>query len=149
MDIFVGSLPFKLKEEEVKQLFEPYGEVSSAKIIIDKITRQNKGFGFIEMPNDEEALKAISALNQTEVQGRTIVVNKSEKKDPNEPKTFRGSNPKRDNYPKEEGFQKGSFKGGFTKGGGGGSHKGDFKKGGFKGGFDKKSGGGNKRRFDD
>lgn len=81
MDIFVGSLPFKLKETELKQLFESYGEVTSAKIIIDQITRQNKGFGFVEMPNDNEAEKAIAALNGSELSGRTIVVNKSEKRE--------------------------------------------------------------------
>jgi RNA recognition motif-containing protein len=81
MDIFAGSLPFKLSEEDLKKLFEQYGEVTSAKIIIDKITRQNKGFGFIEMPNEEDALKAIEALNGFEVLGRQIVVNKSEKKE--------------------------------------------------------------------
>ena len=81
MDIFAGSLPFKLSEEDLKKLFEQYGEVKSAKIIIDKITRQNKGFGFVEMPNDDEALKAIEALHGSEVMGRQIVVNKSEKKE--------------------------------------------------------------------
>lgn len=79
MDIFAGSLPFKLKEEDLKQLFEQYGEVTSAKIIIDKITRQNKGFGFVEMPNEAEAQKAIEALNGFEVLGRQIVVNISDK----------------------------------------------------------------------
>ncbi len=80
MDIFVGSLPFKLKEDQLKELFAAYGEVTSATIIIDKITRQNKGFGFVEMPNHQEAKKAIDALNGSEVLGRTIVVNKAEGK---------------------------------------------------------------------
>ncbi|WP_026997875.1 RNA recognition motif domain-containing protein [Flectobacillus major] len=77
MDIYVGSLPFKLKDAGLKELFEAYGEVSSAKIVIDKITRQNKGFGFVEMPNDEEALAAIQALNESELDGRKLIVNKS------------------------------------------------------------------------
>ena len=81
MDIYVGSLPFKLKEEELKALFEKHGEVTSAKIIIDKITSQNKGFGFVEMPNDDEALAAIEALNGSEIDGRAIKVNKSEPKE--------------------------------------------------------------------
>jgi RNA recognition motif-containing protein len=81
MDIFAGSLPFKLSEEDLKKLFEQYGEVNSAKIIIDKVTRQNKGYGFVEMPNDNEATKAIEALDGFEVLGRNIVVNKSEKKE--------------------------------------------------------------------
>ncbi|HYG37052.1 MAG TPA: RNA-binding protein [Cytophagales bacterium] len=81
MDIFVGSLPFKLKETQLRELFEKYGEVVSAKIIIDKISRQNKGFGFVEMPDEAAALAAIKELNGTEVEGRAIVVSKSEKKD--------------------------------------------------------------------
>jgi RNA recognition motif-containing protein len=80
MDIFVGSLPFKIKEKELQNLFEQYGTVSSVKIIIDKISRQNKGFGFVEMLDEEEALAAIKSLNGKEVMGRSIVVNKSEEK---------------------------------------------------------------------
>ena len=52
MDIYVGGLPFKMTEKELRSMFENYGEVESAKIIIDKITRQNKGFGFVTMPNN-------------------------------------------------------------------------------------------------
>jgi RNA recognition motif-containing protein len=77
MDIFVGSLPFRLKEAELKAMFEAYGEVKSAKIILDKITRQNKGFGFVEMPNKVEAEKAINNLHESEVMGRKIIVNES------------------------------------------------------------------------
>ena len=78
MDIFVGSLPFKLEESELRVFFEQYGEVTSVKIIIDVNTRQNKGFGFVEMPNDAEGLKAIEGLNGFEIGGRALVVNKSE-----------------------------------------------------------------------
>ncbi len=81
MDIFVGSLPFKLKEKELKELFEKFGEVTSAKIIKNKATRQNKGFGFVEMPNEEEIRKAIFELNGFEVMGRNLEVSISEKKD--------------------------------------------------------------------
>jgi RNA recognition motif-containing protein len=106
MDIFAGSLPFKLKEEDLKQLFEQYGEVTSAKIIIDKITRQNKGFGFIEMPNEEEAKKAIEALNGFEILGRQIVVNKSEKDKKDAPRNTERKN----NFSNQKG---GSGSGGF------------------------------------
>ena len=78
MNIFVGSLPFSLKETELKELFEGYGEVVSAKIITDKLSGRSKGFGFIEMTNDEDAQNAITGLNGTEIGGRKIVVNKSE-----------------------------------------------------------------------
>jgi len=81
MDIFVGSLSFKLKESELREAFEKFGTVSSAKIIIDKITRQSKGFGFVEMPDEEQAKLAISQLNGAEMYGRPLVVNESQKKE--------------------------------------------------------------------
>ena len=63
MNIFVGSLPFSLEESELQEFFEEYGEVTSAKIITDKFSGRSKGFGFVEMPNDEEARRAIDELN--------------------------------------------------------------------------------------
>mgnify|MGYP000654585334 CR=1 FL=1 len=72
MDIFVGSLPFKLKESELKEFFEQFGEVTSAKIIINKATRLSKGFGFVVMPNDKEAHEAIKKANGAELLGRKI-----------------------------------------------------------------------------
>lgn len=77
MNIFVGSLPFRLAEAELRELFEAYGEVSSARIITDKFSGKSRGFGFVEMPDDAEAQKAIDELNNSQVGGRTIVVNKS------------------------------------------------------------------------
>jgi RNA recognition motif-containing protein len=77
MDIYVGSIPFKWKEEKLVEIFGEFGEVHSAKIVIDKITRQNKGFAFVEMPNDEEAKAAIEALDGKEFEERKIIVNKS------------------------------------------------------------------------
>ena len=82
MDIFVGSLPFKIKSDVLKALFEEHGEVESVKIIMDKITRQNKGFAFVVMPNHHEAAAAIKALNGKEIMGRTIIVTVSEEKKP-------------------------------------------------------------------
>jgi RNA recognition motif-containing protein len=81
MNIFVGSLPFSLEESELQEFFEEYGEVTSAKIITDKFSGRSRGFGFVEMPNDEEAKKAIEELNGAEVNGRAIVVNESEKRE--------------------------------------------------------------------
>lgn len=80
MDIHVGSIPFKWKEAQLRAIFEAYGEVTSATIIIDKITRQNKGFGFVEMPKVGEAYRAIKALNGAEMEGRKITVSVSEGK---------------------------------------------------------------------
>ena len=76
MRLFVGNLPWSVSSEELKELFVGVGEVQEAIIITDQKGR-SKGFGFVEMPNDEEAKKAISALNGKEVQGRKIVVNKA------------------------------------------------------------------------
>jgi RNA recognition motif-containing protein len=95
MNIYVGSLHFKMSEAELKEVFEEYGEVTSAKIIIDKYSGKSKGFGFVEMPNEAEAKKAIEELNGAEVSGRNIIVNESIERP--ERKNFRdgGSNDRR------------------------------------------------------
>src|ERR1700749_1465169 len=82
MNIFVGSLPFKLQEDELKQLFEAYGEVSSVKLINDRETGRSKGFGFVEMPDDENAQQAIEGLNGSEIGGRKIAVSQAEERKP-------------------------------------------------------------------
>ena len=93
MEIFVGSLPFKITEEGLKELFEAYGEVRSVKIILDKFTRQNKGFGFVDMPNAQEALSAIKALDKSTLLDREIIVNRSEpKKEETTRGDFKGGN---------------------------------------------------------
>ncbi len=77
MNIYVGNLPFNMGEEDLKEIFEEYGEVSSVKIVSDKFTGRSKGFGFVEMDNDSEATNAIKELNNAEVSGRNIKVNES------------------------------------------------------------------------
>jgi len=77
MDIHVGNIPFKWKEKDLESLFDEFGEVVSVKIIIDKITRQNKGFGFVTMAHEEAGLKAINALDKTIYDDREISVSKS------------------------------------------------------------------------
>ena len=74
MNIFVASLNFKTRREDLQKAFEAYGEVTSAKIVKDRVSGRSKGFGFIEMSNDDEALLAIAGLNETELDGRPIVV---------------------------------------------------------------------------
>jgi RNA recognition motif-containing protein len=88
MNIFVGSLPFSIEEAQLSQSFEAFGAVESVKIITDKFTGRSKGFGFVEMTNDDEALKAIEALNGSNLMGRDIVVNKSEPKPEGERRSF-------------------------------------------------------------
>jgi RNA recognition motif-containing protein len=77
MNIYVGSLSFRMREDELRRAFEEFGEVNSAKIISDKYSGKSKGFGFVEMPNDAEAKKAIEELNGKEIGGRKIIVNES------------------------------------------------------------------------
>ena len=89
MNLYIGSLNFKMTEEELKKLFEEYGEVTSAKIIFDKYSGKSKGFGFVEMPNKAEAIKAIGELNGAEVQERNIIVNESFER-ANRRSSFRG-----------------------------------------------------------
>lgn len=127
MNIFCGSLPFSLEESELKGFFEEYGEVTSARIITDKFSGRSKGFGFVEMPDDEAAKKAIEELDGAEVNGRTIVVNKSEER-------------------KEGGERRGgNGGGGFNRGGnggGGGYNRGGNGGGGFNRGGNRENRGG-------
>lgn len=74
MNIFVARLNFKTRREDLQKAFENFGQVTSAKIVKDHATGRSKGFGFVEMPNDEEANRAIAGLNETELDGRSIVV---------------------------------------------------------------------------
>ncbi|HTM91694.1 MAG TPA: RNA-binding protein [Flavisolibacter sp.] len=130
MNIYVGNLSWGLKDQDLANLFTPFGEVASAKIVMDKFTQRSKGFGFVEMPNDEQAQAAISQLNGSEIEGRNLVVNESR--------------------PKEEGSGGGGFKkrsfgggggGGYKKGGGGGGYRG----GNGGGGYNRGGGGGGYR----
>ncbi len=123
MNIFVGSLPFKLEEADLRELFEAYGEVSSVKLISDRETGRSKGFGFVEMPDDESAQKAITGLNGTDVSGRSIAVSQAEDKKPNDRRSGGG----------------GGYGG--NRGGGGG-YGGGNRSGGSGGGYNKDSRGG-------
>jgi RNA recognition motif-containing protein len=77
MNIFVARLDYDTRSEDLRNAFEQFGEVSSAKVIFDKFTGNSRGFGFVEMDNDQEAMDAIEALNDTELDGRRIVVKKA------------------------------------------------------------------------
>jgi len=86
MNIYVSNLSFNVVDEDLKAFFEEYGEVSSARIITDKFTGRSRGFGFVEMPNDEEAKKAIAELDKGVVEGRAITVTEAK------PREERGNN---------------------------------------------------------
>jgi RNA recognition motif-containing protein len=115
MNIFVGSLPFSIEEADLRESFEAYGAVDSVKIITDKFTGRSKGFGFVEMPNDAEAQKAIDELNGATVQGRAIVVNKSEPKPEGERRSFNNNSRGGDS---RGGYGGGNSRGGDNRGGG-------------------------------
>ena len=76
-NIYVGNLPFSTSDDDLNQLFSPFGSVSSARIIKDKFTDRSRGFGFVEMDNDEEALKAIEGVNGKEIDGRALKVSEA------------------------------------------------------------------------
>jgi RNA recognition motif-containing protein len=134
MNIFAGSLPYTLGEADLKALFEAYGEVSSVKLINDRETGRSKGFGFVEMPDDEGAQNAINALNGSNVKGRTIAVSQAEEK-----KSGGGGG----------GRSSGGYGGGGGRGGGGGYGGGGGNRGGG-GGYSRdnnRGGGGGGSRY--
>lgn len=80
--LYVGSLPYSVTEDELRELFSPFGPVESARIITDKFTGQSKGFGFVEMVNGDDAKKAIEGMNGKQVNGRTLIVNDARPQEP-------------------------------------------------------------------
>jgi RNA recognition motif-containing protein len=104
MNIYVSNLSFNVADEDLKDFFADYGEVSSAKVITDKFTGKSRGFGFVEMPDEESAKKAIQELDQAVVEGRTIGVSVAK--------------------PKEQRSDNRSFSGGGGNRGGGGGNRG-------------------------
>jgi RNA recognition motif-containing protein len=81
MNIYISNLGYNFRDEELKTLFAPFGTVSSAKVIMDKLTNKSKGFGFVEMPDNAAAGKAIKELNGTMADGRSISVSEARPKD--------------------------------------------------------------------
>jgi len=79
--LFVGSLPWAVNDEALKEAFTAYGNVVSAKVVTDRQTGRSRGFGFVEMESDSEASAAIEALNGSDLNGRNIVVNEAKPKD--------------------------------------------------------------------
>ena len=77
MNIYIGNLPFNATEGDLKEAFQAFGEVQSCSIIKDKYSGQSRGFGFVEMPNQDEAQKAVSSMNGKDLKGRTLKVNEA------------------------------------------------------------------------
>jgi len=117
MNIYVSNLNYKVESDGLMQLFESYGEITSARVITDRFTGRSRGFGFVEMPDDEAAKKAIEELNQAEHEGNVINVNEAR--------------------PREE-RPRSNF-------GGGGGNRGGYGGGGDRGGYGDRRGGGGYR----
>ncbi len=139
MNIFVAKLNFDTDSDGLRAAFEAFGEVDSAKVINDHFTGKSRGFGFVEMPDDEKALEAIEQLNESELDGNTIVVKKAE------PREKRGGG--RGGYGNRGGGRdRGGYGGGRDRGGYGGRRDRDSYGGGRdRGGY----GGGRDRNYDD
>ncbi len=121
MKLYVGRLPYSTTDQELNDLFSQYGQVLSATIIIDREMNRSKGFGFVEMSDDQEAQNAMNQLNNSTLQGRTIIVNEANERQP----------------------RSGGSSGGYRNGGGGGGDR----RGGGGGGYRSNGGGDRERRY--
>ncbi|GGH56430.1 RNA recognition motif-containing protein [Filimonas zeae] len=134
MNIYVGNLNWSMTSDDLYNLFSPFGEVASAKIITDKFNNnRSKGFGFVEMADNDAARNAISQLNETDIEGRKIVVNESAPRAEGDAggykkKSFGGGG---------GGFNRGGGGGGFNRGGGGGGYNRNRGEGGGGGGYNR------------
>ncbi|MDW8458589.1 MAG: RNA-binding protein [Verrucomicrobiota bacterium] len=116
MNIFVGNLPYSATDMDLRAAFEAHGTVTSASVILDKFTGKSRGFGFVEMPNREEALAAIAALNEKQMNGRALRVNEAqprEERPRRERRDWQQSRPDRqDRFARNErGGHRGGFRG--------------------------------------
>lgn len=127
MKLYVGNLPFSTNDSELREMFEAHGQVASATIVMDRETGRPRGFGFVEMANDDEGRAAIEKLNGAEIGGRAIVVNEAR------PKSDRGG------FGGGGGGGRGGYGGGGGRGGYGGGGGG---RGGGRGGYGGGGGGG-------
>src|SRR5580704_10679114 len=89
MNLFVAGLPFDMDDQELKEIFEAYGAVSSAKVILDRETRKSRGFGFVEMPDTAEAENAIKKLDGASLENKTLAVKVAEERKPSTGGGFR------------------------------------------------------------
>ena len=123
--LYVGNLSYEVNDSELQQMFEPYGTVQSAQVIMDRDTGRSKGFGFVEMGSDQEAQAAIAALSGKQVGGRSLTVNEAK------PKEGGGGGGGRGGY---GGGGGGGSRGGYGGGGGGSGGGGGGGRGGYGGG---------------
>ena len=142
MNIYVGNLNWNMTSEDLQELFAPYGEVTSAKIVTDKFNNnRSKGFGFVEMSDDDAARTAISALHDTDIQDRKIVVNESTPRPEGERRPGGGGGGFKKSFGGGGGGSRGGSGGGY--GGGGGNRGGSGGGGGYNRDRGGSGGGGN------
>jgi hypothetical protein len=122
--LYVGNLPYQMRDSDLEQAFSQFGQVTSAKVMMERETGRSKGFGFVEMGSDAEAQAAITGMNGQPMGGRSVVVNEARPME---------------NRPRSGGFGGGGGGGGYGGGGGGGGRSGG---GGYGGGGGGRSGGG-------
>ncbi|TAF94921.1 MAG: RNA-binding protein [Cytophagia bacterium] len=132
MNIYVANVNYKTTDDQLRELFEEFGEVTSARIINDKFTGQSRGFGFVEMATDTEAQQAINELNGNEFMGKVLVVNEARAREERPPRSGGSGG----GYGGGGGSGGGGGYGGDRRGGGGGG--GDRDRGGDRGGYNKR-----------
>ena len=125
--LYVGNLPYSVRDSDLEQSFGQFGSVSSAKVMMERDTGRSKGFGFVEMGSDAEALAAIEGMNGAPLGGRSLVVNEARPMEPRPPRSGGG------------GFGGGGYGGGGREGGGGGYGGGRPREGRREGGFNDRS----------
>ena len=120
MDIYVGNLAYEVRDDELNEVFAQFGEIESARVIMDRETGRSRGFGFVKMPNSEEGQRAIDELNDSDFQGRPLRVREAEERQPRSGGGGGG------------GFSRGGGGGGFNRGGGGRGGRDGGRRGGYR-----------------
>ncbi|MEG0046349.1 MAG: RNA-binding protein [Comamonas sp.] len=125
--LYVGNLPYGVRDNDLEQAFGQFGAVASARVMMERDTGRSKGFGFVEMGNDAEAQAAIQGMNGQPLGGRSLVVNEARPMEPRPPRTggYGGG------FRNEGGFGGGNREGGYGGGGGGGGYGGGRSEGGY------------------
>jgi len=140
--LYVGNLPYSVRDSDLEQSFGQFGSVTSAKVMMERDTGRSKGFGFVEMGSDAEALAAVEGMNGAPLGGRNLVVNEARPMEPRPPRTggFGGGGGGYGGGGREGGG--GGYGGGGREGGGGGGFRSPYGGGGREGGGGRREGGG-------
>jgi RNA recognition motif-containing protein len=145
MNIYVANVPYSVKDQDLHELFAPFGEVTSAKIIMDKVTNRSRGFGFVEMADDNAGRAAIEGTNGKSFHGRDLVVNEARPRTEGDRPSFGGGGGSRGGYGGGGGDRGGYGGGGGDRGGDRGGYRGGGDRGGDRGGYRGDDRGGDRR----